>query len=198
MNNNNTRYVVYTQHIIQPSRLKETFFFFSSLLQVNSKLYDSKTRSVKLIELYPNTRYLICVIGLSNWQSNSVNKSAAATSSATAASVANVDSTELSNNHVSRCTEVRTLDAGEDYQVQSPQESSILTRRLGLIIGSCMGFVVFVILVIVLAYMKVKKQRENAKNEQPLPPEYLSYRHFSLHGCDPLSMHAQRTTTLNL
>lgn len=157
---------------------------FPFILQASSKLYDSKTRSVKLIELYPNTRYLICVIGLSNWHSTSTNKT--------------ITSIELANNHSSRCTEVRTLDAGENYQMRSPQPSSILTRRLGLIIGSCMGFVVFVILVIILIYMKVKKQRKNAKHEQPLPPEYLSYRHFSLQGCDPLSMHAQRTTTLNL
>lgn len=154
------------------------------MLQANSKLYDSKTRSVKLNELFSNTRYLICVIGLSNWHllSASTNKS----------------SVELSDGQSTRCTEVRTLNAGEEYQIGSPQESSILTRRLGLIIGSCMGCVVFVILVIILAYMKVKKQRKNAKNDHPLPPEYLSYRHFSLQGCDPLTMQAQHATTLNL
>lgn len=58
--------------------------------------------------------------------------------------------------------------------------SSFLTRRLGLIVGCCMGFVVFLLLVSVLGYLKVKKQRETVKREQPIPPEYISYRHFSI------------------
>ncbi|XP_071443356.1 chaoptin-like [Hetaerina americana] len=42
---------------------------------------------------------------------------------------------------------------------------SILTRRLGLIVGSCMGFAVFVILVGALSYLKLKKQRAAAKRD---------------------------------
>lgn len=58
---------------------------------------------------------------------------------------------------------------------------SILTRRLGLIIGCCMGFIVFIVLVSVLGYLKVKKQRAAIKrDQQAVPPEYLSYRHFSI------------------
>lgn len=34
--------------------------------------------------------------------------------------------------------------------------SSILTRRLGLIIGCCLGFVVFILLISTLGYLKVK------------------------------------------
>lgn len=146
-------------------------------------LYDSRTCSVKLVDLYSNTRYLICVTGLSNSYSPSTTDKS---------------NDKHSDGHFSRCTEVRTLDIGEDYRIRSPHENSILTRRLGLIIGSCMGCIVFVILVVILVLMKIKKQRKNAKNDQPLPPEYLSYRHFSLQGCDSLSVHAQRTSTLNL
>lgn len=57
---------------------------------------------------------------------------------------------------------------------------SILTRRLGLIIGCCMGFVVFIVLVLVLGYLKVHKQRRAVKRNQPALAEYLSYRHFSI------------------
>lgn len=93
---------------------------------------------------------------------------------------------------MSRCTEVRTLDApdsavGDGAVGDRGGLASILTRRLGLIVGSCMGFVVFVVLVSVLGYMKMKKQRAALKREQPLPtnpPEYMSYRHFSLQGVD--------------
>ncbi|KAK0161423.1 hypothetical protein PV327_009894 [Microctonus hyperodae] len=45
------------------------------------------------------------------------------------------------------------------------------------------------ILLAVLGYMKMKKQRAAMKREQPLvpnPPEYMSYRHFSLQSGDRL------------
>lgn len=93
---------------------------------------------------------------------------------------------------MSRCTEVRTLESpssvlGDGVVGDRSTLASILTRRLGLIVGSCMGFIVFVVLISVLGYLKMKKQRAQAKREQPLapnPPEYLSYRHFSLQGGD--------------
>ena len=97
------------------------------------------------------------------------------------------------NSAMSRCTEVRTLDApnsiiGDGSAVGDRGSlASILTRRLGLIVGSCMGFVVFIVLISVLGYMKMKKQRAAVKREQPLapnPPEYMSYRHFSLQSGD--------------
>lgn len=91
-----------------------------------------------------------------------------------------------------KCTEVRTLEATDglpgglgslpgDRSISVP---SILTRRLGLIVGCCMGFVVFIVLVSVLGYLKVKKQRNAIKRNQPIPPEYLSYRHFSIQSGD--------------
>ncbi|GLH09018.1 Uncharacterized protein GBIM_14166 [Gryllus bimaculatus] len=61
---------------------------------------------------------------------------------------------------------------------------SLLTRRLGLIVGSCMGFVVFVVLVSVLGYFKLTKQRQQTKREQPIAQEYISYRHFSIQSGD--------------
>lgn len=43
-----------------------------------------------------------------------------------------------------------------------------------------MGFVVFIVLVLVLGYLKVNKQRQAVKRDQPALAEYLSYRHFSI------------------
>lgn len=88
----------------------------------------------------------------------------------------------------SKCEEVNTLGAaggsvhGElgAYPEQGLSIQAILTRRLGLIVGCCMGIVVFIVLVSVLGYLKVKKQRHAIKRDQPLPPEYISYRHFSI------------------
>lgn len=95
--------------------------------------------------------------------------------------------TLLADTSISRCTEVRTLDATPSLITDENGLSShgiihsILTRRLGLIVGCCLGIIVFIVLISVLGYLKLKKQRiENAKRQQPIPPEYLSYRHFSI------------------
>lgn len=164
--------------------------------QVRGKLLDPKARSVRLNKLASDTRYLICVLGLgswgtpipediANWQWTNGNSSQDNVLEDSAHPV-------MVNSPMSRCTEVRTLDApnsiiGEGAVGDRSSLANILTRRLGLIVGSCMGFVVFVVLVSVLGYMKMKKQRAAMKREQPLapnPPEYMSYRHFSLQSGD--------------
>ncbi|XP_046613939.1 protein artichoke [Neodiprion virginianus] len=161
--------------------------------EVRGKLLDPKARSVKLSKLASDTRYLICVLGLGSWgnpipegmSSWQLNASHDDVIEGSALPV-------MVDSPMSRCTEVRTLDApdsivGDGAVGDRGGLASILTRRLGLIVGSCMGFVVFVVLVSVLGYMKMKKQRAAIKREQPLPtnpPEYMSYRHFSLQGAD--------------
>lgn len=97
----------------------------------------------------------------------------------------------------SKCTEVRTLDsigpnplAEVDGMSSQGIIHSILTRRLGLIVGCCLGIIVFIVLVSVLGYLKIKKQRLDAakRQQQPMAPEFISYRHFSIpndeHGRD--------------
>lgn len=133
-----------------------------------NQFLDKNSQTTRLENLIPETRYLVCVLGLGNW-------------------IAPNSSRHLSGDtQSSRCTEVKTLVGDISYYSDEQHKSSILTRRLGLIIGSCLGCVVFIILVSVLGYLKIKKQRKDTKREQPLPPEYLSYRHFSLHTTDPI------------
>lgn len=133
-----------------------------------NKFLDKNTQTTRLDDLKPETRYLVCVLGLGNWITlNSSHHLSGDTQS-------------------SRCAEVKTLEGDMAYYSDEHHKSSLLTRRLGLIIGSCLGCVVFIVLVSVLGYLKIKKQREDTKREQPLPPEYLSYRHFSLHATDPI------------
>nr|XP_050869072.1 chaoptin-like isoform X1 [Vespula vulgaris]XP_050869073.1 chaoptin-like isoform X1 [Vespula vulgaris]XP_050869074.1 chaoptin-like isoform X1 [Vespula vulgaris]XP_050869075.1 chaoptin-like isoform X1 [Vespula vulgaris]XP_050869076.1 chaoptin-like isoform X1 [Vespula vulgaris]XP_050869077.1 chaoptin-like isoform X1 [Vespula vulgaris]XP_050869078.1 chaoptin-like isoform X1 [Vespula vulgaris]XP_050869079.1 chaoptin-like isoform X1 [Vespula vulgaris]XP_050869080.1 chaoptin-like isoform X1 [Ve len=162
-------------------------------VSVRGKLLDPKARSVKLTKLSSDTRYLICVLGLGSWgtpipedigawQWNSSHDDLIEGSTLPV----------MSDSPTSRCTEVRTLDApdsivGDGTMNDRGGLASILTRRLGLIVGSCMGFVVFIVLISVLGYMKMKKQRAAIKRDQPIasnPPEYMSYRHFSLQSGD--------------
>ncbi|XP_063994590.1 protein artichoke [Diachasmimorpha longicaudata] len=180
--------------------------------EVRGKLLDPKSRSVRLSKLASDTRYLICVLGLGSWGTpipEDIN-----TWQWNASHDDVIESTVppvMVNSPMSRCTEVRTLDApesviGDGVPPDRSGLASILTRRLGLIVGSCMGFVVFIVLVSVLGYMKMKKQRAAMKREQPLapnPPEFMTYRHYSLQSGDRLENSCPSfitnigTTTLN-
>lgn len=93
----------------------------------------------------------------------------------------------LKNSRFSTCTDVQTLDStpsvitDENGLATNGFIHSILTRRLGLIVGCCLGIIVFIVMISVLSYVKLKKQRiENAKRQAALPPDYMSYRHFSI------------------
>ncbi|XP_066581657.1 protein artichoke [Prorops nasuta] len=160
--------------------------------EVRGKLLDTKARSVRLTKLVSETRYLICVLGLGSW-SIPLPETTSWQPNATHDDI--IEDTALSamvNSPTSKCTEVKTLDApnsivGDGSVSDRGGLASILTRRLGLIVGSCMGFVVFLILISVLSYIKLKKQRAAIKREQPVPSnttEFLSYRHFSLQSGD--------------
>ena len=166
---------------------------------------------MKLAKLAPDTRYLICVVGLANWAHRSEELDDKALSHQSGNFTGRSPSWEtigeghplLTDSTTTRCTEVRTLEAPgvRETRRNGNNTGSILTRRLGLIVGCCMGTVVFIILVSVLGYLKIKKQRSEAKREQPLPQEYISYRHFSIQSGEAHHHHpsgsAAVTTSLN-
>lgn len=163
---------------------------------------NRSANSAKLIKLSSDTRYLICVMGLSNWatyhqQQQQPSSSANANGSLhrnhlqydTVDHEIMIDNLQMlmMDTSTTRCTEVRTLDMQPNLFTELdslPGHSfihSLLTRRLGLIVGCCLGIIVFIVLVSVLGYLKLKKQRlEIAKRQQQVPPEYISYRHFSI------------------
>ncbi|XP_051160935.1 protein artichoke-like [Leptopilina boulardi] len=173
--------------------------------EVRGKMLDPSARSVKLSKLSSNTRYLICVLGLGNWLpgGNEKNNVIGQFNESREDIFETTSIPEMVDSLTSRCSEVTTLEAPD--AVASSDESSlsdtegvksILTRRLGLIIGCCMGFVFLVLLVSVLGYLKIKKQRETVKREmQPIPPEYISYRHFSIQSGE--AGHTARVTATN-
>ncbi|KAK0161430.1 hypothetical protein PV327_009901 [Microctonus hyperodae] len=158
--------------------------------EIRGKMLDPNARSLRLGKLISNTKYLICVLGLGNWLTRVDEADVIGQFNSTRDEI--IESTslpEMIDSATSRCTEVKTLEAPDPIVISSdgaPMSdvsgvTSILTRRLGLIVGCCMGFIVFILLVSVLGYLKVKKQREAVKrDQQPIPPEYISYRHFSI------------------
>ncbi|GAB1859916.1 CHAO protein [Camponotus japonicus] len=171
--------------------------------EVRAKILEPSSRSVKLLKLSSNTRYLICVFGLGNWITSRTEDGPIEQLNFTQIEIlASTPSPQMKDSTTSRCTEVKTLDA-PDAIISSDGSamgdvgsvSSFLTRRLGLIVGCCMGFVVFLLLVSVLGYLKVKKQREAVKREQqPIPPEYISYRHFSIQSGEAGHAAARQTS----
>ncbi|EFN64559.1 Insulin-like growth factor-binding protein complex acid labile chain [Camponotus floridanus] len=171
--------------------------------EVRAKILEPSSRSVKLSKLSSNTRYLICVFGLGNWITSRTEDGPIEQLNFTQIEIlASTPSPQMKDSTTSRCTEVKTLDA-PDAIISSDGSamgdvgsvSSFLTRRLGLIVGCCMGFVVFLLLVSVLGYLKVKKQREAVKREQqPIPPEYISYRHFSIQSGEAGHAAARQTS----
>ncbi|XP_078039605.1 uncharacterized protein LOC144471442 [Augochlora pura] len=161
--------------------------------QVRWTKLDPKARSVKLTKLASDTRYLICVLGLGSWSTPIPEDIGSWQWNASHDDMIEGSALPVMiNSRTGLCTEVQTLDApdsivGDGTLSDRGGLATILTRRLGLIVGSCMGFVVFVVLISVLGYMKMKKQRSTEKRDQPLssnPQAYMSYRHFSLQSGD--------------
>jgi len=107
-----------------------------------------------------------------------------------------------------KCTEVCTLEPVEGARVEVVQVSggkaarnipkgSVLTRRLGLIVGITMGGFVFVILVGCLSYLKIKKRRSMKTDDTIGPQEYITYdRALSFQSTDPAHSNMGTTDTL--
>jgi hypothetical protein len=77
-------------------------------------------------------------------------------------------------------------------------KGSVLTRRLGLIVGISMGGIVFVVLVGCLSYLKIKKRRSLKVDENNVPQEYITYdRQLSFQSAvDPARSNMGTTDTL--
>lgn len=157
---------------------------------------NRSSNSARLIALASNTLYMICVLGVGNWLTyqNDFNNSE---------STGNHLITSLNNAHneiypeamrglltesmTSRCTQVRTLYALSSIMEMDSLSSagffhSLVTRRLGLIVGCCLGIFVFIVLIAVLGWLKVKKRRIEQAKRQQMPQDFMSmsYRSYSM------------------
>jgi hypothetical protein len=93
----------------------------------------------------------------------------------------------LTESMTSRCTQVRTLYALSSIMEMDSLSSngffhSLVTRRLGLIVGCCLGIFVFIVLITVLGWLKVKKRRIEQAKRQQMPQDFMtmSYRSYSM------------------
>lgn len=139
---------------------------------MHSKRLEPSSRSVRLTKLQPNSRYRVCVLGLGSWLTRPAESNALSPSEPRfngshnevpeKSALPDVDADAAT----SRCTDALTLElpdavaSSDGSSINSDETSdnsggSVLTRRLGLIVGCCMGFVVFILLVSVLGYLKV-------------------------------------------
>lgn len=157
---------------------------------------NRSSNSAKLIGLASNTLYLICILGVGNWLTyqNDFNKTDGPLNNIIAdLTMANNEINPMSmkglltESMTSRCTQVRTLYMlGYHTEMDSLSSSgflhALLTRRLGLIVGCCLGILVFIVLISVLGWLKLKKRRLEQAKRQQMPQEFmtLSYRSYSI------------------
>lgn len=162
--------------------------------QPRTMYLNRSSNSARLIALASNTLYLICVLGVGNWltyqndfnSTNSVGNNLI-TSMANAHNEIYQESHKglLTESMTSKCTQVRTLYALSSIMEMDSLSSngffhSLVTRRLGLIVGCCLGIFVFIVLIAVLGWLKIKKRRIEQAKRQQMPQEFLSYRSYSI------------------
>lgn len=159
-------------------------------------------RSTRLNHLTPGSKYTICVLAVGNFESPVSTSTASIPDARVAPSQENntmhLYGDEQIFNHIrpylndsftSRCTSVRTIEIFGS-SVDSPFSNTymgiadMLTRRLSLVVGCCMGFIVFVVLVSGLGYIKSKKRSLPTKPESQEAPQYISYDHFPVQNME--------------
>lgn len=153
-------------------------------------------RSTRINRLTPGTRYIICVLAIGNTGA-SVSSGSTTTNARIALSLPNSNSNlyedEQIMNHLrsymndtmtSKCTTANTIEV-LGAAIDSPFSNTymgitdILARRLSLVVGCCIGFIVFVVLVSALGYIKTKKRQVIVKADVQQVPQYISYDNFS-------------------
>lgn len=90
----------------------------------------------------------------------------------------------MNDSMTSKCTSLSTIEifgTGMESPFSNTYKgiADILTRRLSLVVGCCIGFIVFVVLVSGLGYLKSKKRPVVGKADIPQPPQYISYDNFN-------------------
>lgn len=156
---------------------------------------NRSSNSARLMALASNTLYLICVLGVGNWltyQNDYNNSDSTGNHLITSLNNAYNDVYPptamkglITESMTSRCTQVRTLYTLSSVMAMDPSSTtgffrSLLTRRLGLIVGCALGIFVFIVLVSVLGWLKIKKRRIEQAKRQQMPQEFVSYHSYSM------------------
>lgn len=174
---------------------------------------NSTTRTTRLNHLTPGARYLICVIAIGDFVNNfgSSMPNARVASLSQGSQGINVYGDEqvfsnlrplMNDSHISKCTSVSTIEIFS-AALDSPFSNTymgiaeLLTRRLSLVVGCCIGLIVFIVLVSVLGYMKTKKRPVIPKDVIQQPPQYISYDNFTTTNVDVQSTDIDINTISN-
>ncbi|CAG4993621.1 unnamed protein product [Parnassius apollo] len=166
---------------------------------IRGKILNNTARSTRLNHLTPGTRYNICVVAIGNFglSTDSTIPDARVALPKESLNVTlfgdeqqiNYLRNAMNDSLTTKCTSVRTIEIF-GTSLDSPFSNTylgiadILTRRLSLVVGCCIGFIVFVVLVSALGYIKTKKRPVTIKSEVQQTPQYISYDNFSSPNSD--------------
>ncbi|CAG4916151.1 unnamed protein product [Colias eurytheme] len=171
--------------------------------EVYSKLIDTSETSTSLDELHNNMNYIVCVLAIyeyplvSEVAEEDINKSDFYFNSLIKMnrSIAAIEITQSSS---SECVSFDTFKKPLTVKMKNNKVfkiSSILNRRLGLIVGCSLGVVVFFVMVSVLLYTKIKERKRIAKSD-PAWSEMNDY--HSIHSKEDILQSSTTASTDNI
>lgn len=142
---------------------------------MKSKYLEKSDVSVHIRDLEPNVNYVVCILTLSedpvDYEDDivsEVNKTIDDSSNSTARITQDVAAAILMRSPSSDCISFNTFRKPSTIKTRANKKfaiSSLLNRRMGLIVGCSLGFVVFFIMVSVLLYTKIKERKRIAKSD---------------------------------
>lgn len=132
--------------------------------------------STLITNLLPNMNYIVCVLTMyENTMVNideenmlNSNETDYRFTNVTSKMGRNIASSLIAQSPASECLSFDTYRKPATIKTKPHKEfnvSSILNRRTGLIVGCCLGFVVFFVMVTVLLYTKFKERKRIAKSD---------------------------------
>lgn len=143
--------------------------------QVKLKDIDKHSMSTLITNLQSNINYIVCVLtmydnpvlnfeedGLAEYNGTDLE------SNITLKMSRNFAASLISQSPASECASFDTIRKTSNVKIKPNKGfkiSSILNRRTGLIVGCCLGFIVFFVMVTVLLYTKFKERKRIAKSD---------------------------------
>ncbi|XP_023933814.2 protein artichoke [Bicyclus anynana] len=142
---------------------------------VKLKVVEKNTMSTLITELQTNMHYIVCLLTMyedsvinfeeDNFMFTNYTDSG---NNVTSNMDRNIVNTLIAQSPASECVSFDTMKKPLTVKIKTNKGfkmSSILNRRTGLIVGCCLGFIVFFIMVTVLLYTKVKERKRIAKSD---------------------------------
>lgn len=187
-------------------------FYFSILLtvllikcyfQVTTRYLDRNQVSVNIEDLEANLNYKFCIIALSE-ETNDFDEALGTyinttiSGNITSSITQDIAETVLIRSPSSECISFNTYKKQIIINVSNNPKNkltSILNRRLGLIVGCVLGCIVFIIMVTVLLYTKIKERKRIAKSD-PVWSEMNDY--HSMASKDEILQHSTTASTDNI